>query len=162
MTTTAPLATLALVGILAGVAPAVAQGAPDYAGVWVLEREQGDLPARAAKAIDGEGPTRREVIVQDGDRLEIRHGDAVFTLMLDGSEHSYDSAAGPVTARTRRDGTAIVTEGTRPFPTPFGRRTVRYTERRTLLDGGRMQVELVLDTPRGAKTRRVVFRRQPD
>lgn len=166
MTRVGSLTVLAL--LLAGAATrgAAAQG-PDFSGTWVRDSVEGDFPKRAARAIDGnEAAAERESIVQTAEHLIVRRGDGStppLTLTLDGRETTSDSPDGPVTSRTRWQNDTIVTEGTRPLRTPFGRRLVRFTERRILLDHGRlMRVEVVLDTPRGARTRRTVFHRQPE
>jgi hypothetical protein len=123
---------------------------------------------RAGEAGGGRGPM---AMPEKGQRLRVKqsverlivttpHGsdEQMNTYALDGSESTNTSERGTVKSRTKWEGAALVTEGTRKFEGPMGEVTLKSREVRSLSEDGRtMVVRTTVDTPRGQMTSTVTF-----
>lgn len=152
--------------VVATAATAAQAPRPDFSGIWVLERADGDLPERAVRQLVGGSAERLTLtMTQDETKLTIvrpgKAGPVVLVFPLDGTETAQRTPHGILTSTTRWSArNALVSSGTRPFPGPFGTKTVSYTEERILSDAGqRLTVTLTVNTPRGTRRRAAVFRR---
>ncbi len=157
------LLALTLAAVL-GVAPAVvAQQRPDFSGTWRLNAEKSDAPGRPG----GEAMQNLTVtIVQTGDSLVIAQtvGGQGRTIVqyFDGKPHTGPGArGGTMTSTSRWDGGSLVSEGSMNMETPRGAMAVTFKETRTLsADGKTMTVVTTNETPRGERTRTMVFEKQ--
>jgi hypothetical protein len=110
-------------------------------------------------------------LMQEGQRVRIKQsperlivtiagesGEQMNAYALDGSESSNASGQGTVKSKTRWEGVALVTEGTRRIEGPRGEVTLKTREVRSLSEDGRtMTVRTTVDTPRGKMTSTVTF-----
>ena len=141
---------------------------PDFSGAWVSEHAHGNLPERAVSALGAGGvPPVTRVIAQTATALsisrDVKSRSYVAVFPLDGAEAVQDTPQGTMKSRARWNESVLIIDGTRPLPGPLGTRQVRFQQRHTLGDEGRtMLVEVMLQTPRGPKTRNVTFRRRPE
>lgn len=138
---------------------------PDLSGVWMLERVEGNLPERAVSALGaGSVPPVMLTITQTAAQVSIRrnvdHRLYVSVFPLSGVEAVQDTPQGPMKSRARWDDSVLIIEGTRPLPWLLGKRQVPFQQQHRVNEAGHtMTVEVVLQTPRGPKTRTAIFRR---
>lgn len=154
--------------IMMAIAVAQTQGKPDFSGTWVVDSVERPERPSGGPARGGGG---RMAIMEKGQRVRIKQtaerltvtssgesGEQMNAYTLDGSESTNASRRGDVTTRTKWEGAALVTEGTRSINSPMGEMTVKTREVRSLSnDGHRMTVRTTLDTPRGQRTTTVTF-----
>jgi hypothetical protein len=112
----------------------------------------------------GSVPPVRLTITQTATQISIsRNVDRrpyVGVFPLDGGEAVQDTPQGSMKSRARWGESALIIEGTRPLPWLLGKRQVSFQQQLNVNEGGdTMTVEVVLQTPRGPKTRTAVFRR---
>ena len=169
------------VAIVLAIALPHAQGKPDFAGTWVVDTVE--RPERPSGGREGSGPGggggrrggpmamlqkgQRVRITQTAERLSVtstgESGEQTNSYALDGSESTNTSGRGTVKSRTKWEGAALVTEGTRNMEGPTGAMTLKTREVRSLSDDGRtMTLRTTVETPRGQRTTIVTFVKATD
>ncbi len=167
---TARTTAVALLAVLVGaIGPALAEERPDFSGTWVLDRARSDAPPARGAAGPHEG----------GVTLVIRHAEPVLTIerRVEGkgprsrtvtyyTDGRTTESGGPygsrITSTAAWEGRTLVVHTTRTRRTRGGSEaTVEVTTRYDLSDDGRtLTVGVAADTPRGARTRHLVYTRQ--
>jgi hypothetical protein len=163
--------------IMMSIALPQTQGRPDFTGTWVVDIV--DRPERPGGGPGGGG--RREggrggrggamAMFEKGQRIRITQtaarltvtstgesGEQTNTYALDGSESANTAGRGTLKSRTKWEGAALVTEGTRNMEGPMGAMTLKTREVRSLSDDGpTMTLRTTVETPRGQRTTTVTF-----
>lgn len=153
------------------------QGRPDFTGTWVVdtvdrpERPGGGPGGGGRREGDGGGRGGPMAMLEKGHRIRITQtaerlvvtstgesGEQTNAYALDGSESTNAAGRGTVRSRTKWEGAALVTEGTRNMEGPMGAMTLKTREVRSLSDDGRtMTLRTAIETPRGQRTTTVTF-----
>jgi hypothetical protein len=141
---------------------------PTLSGTWRLHESAGDLPGRAARALDGSADTDRDVTIQvdqaDG-RITVHRLEEppallrVMTIAAATIQHQVPRG-GPLDGRAERRNGVLVSHGDVAVRQGLLRRQVPFEETWEVGDGGRMlTVTTMLKTPFGVKRRTQVFTR---
>lgn len=146
---------------------AAAQKHPDFSGSWKINVEKSDPPPQRGGMGGGQQWAEMTVVItQTAEALTIEQktGEQALarTFHLDGRESMNAGMRGQQMKSTSTwEGAALVTTGTTSMDTPQGAMEIKTTETRTLSEDGKtMTVVTVSRTPRGERTRKVVFERQ--
>lgn len=162
---------LVLVLVALVVAVGVAQGKPNLAGSWVIDKAKSDAPMMGrgpggggrGPGGGGEVPDITLSITQTDTALTIdrQMGDQSqkITLKLDGTESvNPGMRGGEMKSKARVDGSTIVNEGSQSISTPRGDMTIETKEVYSVsADGKVLTIETTSKTPRGEQTRKQVF-----
>lgn len=124
-----------------------AQARPNFSGSWVYVEEKSKMAEGFSITLAfpselGIKQTAAE-IQMTGTSNHLKP--VISTYTLDGSESTFDTAAGKVKARTKWDGNKLVVTATRTYGTPMGDIAVHTTDTYTLA-GDVLTVEREQDT----------------
>lgn len=161
------------VAVIAAIGLARTQDKPDFTGTWIVEDVQRPEPPEGGGRREG-GPGgrggrmgmfekgQRVRVKQTADRLTVtasgESGEQMNAYALDGSESTNQTGRGTLKSRTKWEGAALVTEGTRSVSGPMGDMTLKTREVRSLSSDGRtMTVRTTIETPRGQRATTVTF-----
>lgn len=159
--------TLSLVAVLSLAASTLSAQKADFSGTWKLNTEQSDA---AAPPGGGQGGGRgmgamapaELVIVQSADKIviESKMGDQSrsATYLLNGSDSKNPGRGGEVTTKTTWKDNTLVTHGENTMSMGGNEMTITTHEVRSLsADGKQMTVVTTTSTPRGERTRKLVY-----
>ena len=167
--------TLLLIGIGAG----AAQAEPQFAGSWVLDRSQSQLPThegRRHKAPDAQNqsPDQRQPsqvtlqVAQQGQTLKItrtvakgtREHAITDTIVADGSDQIQQGYRGNVVVRSLLEGDRLIVTHTRTKKTDQGEQTMSRQSVWTLSpDGQVLTIDTTTHSPRGDRAMKTVYQR---
>ena len=146
------------------------QSIPDFSGTWLFNKERSDPPIAGADAsgpfgagaLFTETPESPVKITQSATELALQGpGGGRVTYDLRGREAKNAGPRGEMVSFSRWQKSTLVTRFRQTVSTSRGRMTIELAERRSISKDGRaMFVEVIRDTPRGRRTRRLVFDQQ--
>jgi hypothetical protein len=143
----------------------LAQGT-DFSSTWNLDRESSELPQGRRGDRGGGGVVPETLIItQTATSLsaEQQSEDQSRTVeyALDGTETTVETDNGTLTVSANWDGAVLVTSGIQNLETRRDNFSIKLTERRTLnSDGQTLTTKIILDTPRGDQTFRLVYQKE--
>jgi hypothetical protein len=152
---------------------AAAQAQPQFAGTWVLDRAQSQLPAhrgRAPAATDAQvqPPEVRLTVAQEGNTLKATRSvvrgnqerSAAETYVADGSQQLQTTPRGSVTTRAAFEGDRFVVNKTFTRKSDQGERTMSRESVWTLSpDGKVLTIDTTFHGPRGDRNMKSVYQR---
>ena len=147
-----------------------AQAEPQFAGTWVLDPAQSQLPAHAHKYSDAqaERPDIKLVVEQQGNVLKTtrtvargsRERSLTETFVADGTDQTQAARHGTAVTRAAFDGDRLVVTGTYAMKGEHGDKTMSRQSVWSLSpDGAVLTIETTLQTPRGAHNIKSVYTR---
>jgi hypothetical protein len=164
----ARLTTGTVVAILMAVGVVAAQAEPQFAGTWVLDPAQSQLPTHSRKHSDAlaERPDIKLVVEQQGHLLKAtrtvakgnRERSLSETFVADGTDQTHAARHGTVVTRAVFDGDRLVVTGTYAMKGERGDKTTSRQSIWTLSpDRTVLTIETTLETPSGERTRKSVY-----
>jgi hypothetical protein len=159
-----------VVALLLAVGVVAAQAEPQFAGTWVLDPAQSQLPTHADKHSDAlaERPDIKLVVLQQGNVVKAtrtvaqgsRERSLTETFVADGTDQTHAARHGAVVTRAVFDGDRLVVTGTYAMKGEHGDRTMSRQSVWSLSpDGAVLTIETTLQTPRGAHNIKSVYTR---
>ena len=166
----ARLAIGTVAAILVAVGLVAAQAEPQFAGTWVLDPAQSQLPAHAHKYSDAqaERPDIKLVVEQQGNVLKTtrtvargsRERSLTETFVADGTDQTQAARHGTVVTRAVFDGDRLVVIGSYAMKGEHGDKTMSRQSVWSLSPNGTvLTIETTLQTPRGAHNIKTVYTR---
>lgn len=158
-------ATCAVVFVVAASIALGAQKKPDFSGTWAFDASKSEVAQGPAGGRMGGGPLEMTVVIKQTAEalvIEQKTGDNTRTLTyrLDGTESVNRGMRGTdVKSTSRWEGDTLVTEGTQTMSGPGGEVTIKSREVRSLGADGTMVVQTTRETPRGAMSSKLVFKK---
>ena len=159
--------------LLLGIGVAAAQAEPQFAGSWVLDRSQSQLPTheghgQKAPEAQRQPPQVTLVVAQQGNTLKItrtfamgtREHSTTDTIVADGSDRTEQGYRGNVTVRSAFEGDRLIITHTRTKKTDQGDQTMSRQSVWTLSPDGRvLTIDTTMHSPRGDRAMKTVYQR---
>ena len=157
--------------LLLAVGTVAAPAQPQFAGTWMLDRAQSQLPTHGGKRADGADaqaprPEVKLVVEQQGNVVKVtrtmvrgtRERSMTETYVTDGTDQAEPGHRGSVVTRAAFDGDRLVVTETRTMKGDQGDRTMSRQSIWTLSpDGKVLTIETTLHTPRGDRNIKSVY-----
>jgi hypothetical protein len=171
------IATTAL--LLLGIGVTAAQAEPQFAGSWVLDRSQSQLPthegrghkapdAQQAPDVQRQPPQVTLVVAQQGNTLKVtrtfamgtRANSTTDTIVADGSDQIRQGYRANVVVRSTFDGDRLIVTHTRTKKTDQGEKTMSRQSVWTLSPDGRvLTIDTTMQSERGDRAMKTVYQR---
>ena len=166
-----------LIGIMAGLLLAVGvvatQAQPQFAGTWVLDRAQSQLPTHEGRKHRGPDPQAQPtdvklVVEQQGHTVKAtrtvargnRERSMAETYVADGTEQAHPARRGSVVTRALFEGDRLVVSKTHTMKSDQGEKTMSRESTWSLSpDGKVLTIDTTLRGPRGERSLKSVYLR---